>query len=377
MKKTDKKAKGKTAPGNGLGREVWGIVFVFFGTFTLLALLSYNHSDPSLFTQTKRLPINYGGRIGANVAEAFIQFAGIASFIMVGLLFSVAVKLFRGERFAKLAANLFWHLLSVVTCATFISLVIGSVGFGVTRIACGCVLGGWIAGALLHYLNLWGATLFTLSALLISLVFSTPFSAAGFFRLATALAIGGTAWAVQAFSKAARAIVWAAGQRRKTERLTEKLTEKLIDTGAKGKPAPAHEATVIEFPEEASGDEDDAKPAAATRRPVLEIGDESFLEVVPPAHAVAKKAPVAKKSTKSFTGGSGVFALPPLDLLNEGPAKITELDRKKLIENSELLKKTRSARWSTSARSSRPTSSSRARTPSRSRLAKTSRARRS
>src|SRR5688572_24705074 len=113
MKKTDKKAKGKAAPGNGLGREVWGIVFVFLGTFTLLALLSYNHSDPSLFTQTKRLPINYGGRIGANVAEAFIQFAGIASFILVGLLFSIAVKLFRGERFARLAANLFWHLLSV------------------------------------------------------------------------------------------------------------------------------------------------------------------------------------------------------------------------------------------------------------------------
>ena len=326
MKKTEKRARVLASP---IVREAWGIVFLFFGVFALLALLSYNHTDPSLFTQTKRLPLNYGGRIGANIAEALIQFAGIASYILTFLMMSIAVKLFRGARAAQLGANLFWHVVSVITCATFISLVFGSLTYGGARIPSGGVLGGWLAGGLLHYLNLWGATLFTLCTLLIALVFSTPLSAATLFRYVSAFTIAAGTWLATVFYKAARAIVWAAGQKNKTERLIEAKFKPEKTSAAK---APRTKVEDLE--------EDEILPTPPRRaRSVLEIGDESFLEVIPPVSVPAAKAEKkAPRPAGNFIGAVGKFTLPPLELLNEAPPKITELDRKKLIENSELLK---------------------------------------
>ncbi len=332
MKKTEKRTKAAASP---IVREVWGIVFLFFGACALLALLSYNHSDPSMFTQTKRLPLNYVGRLGANIAEVLIQFAGLASYILTFLMLSVAVKLFRGARAAQLAANLFWHVISVITCATFISLVFGSLTYGGTRISSGGVLGAWLAGGLLHYLNLWGATLFTLCSLLIALVFSTPLSAATLFRFLSALTIGVGAWLATVFYKAARAIVWAAGQKRKTERLIEaKLKPEKPELEIGTRKAAAKVAAAEEEEEEI----DEILPPKRARS-VLAIGEDSFLEVIPPANAPPKK--VEKKPARTlgnFIGAVGLFTLPPLDLLNEAPPKVTELDRKKLIENSQLLK---------------------------------------
>ena len=106
----DKRSRGGAAkvPPH-IWQEVWGIVFLFLGVFTFLALLSYNHADPSLFSQTKRLPMNYGGRIGANMAEALIQFSGIAAFICSALFLSFAAKLFRGTQPGYLIANFAWQ----------------------------------------------------------------------------------------------------------------------------------------------------------------------------------------------------------------------------------------------------------------------------
>lgn len=336
MKKIDKKSAAKRVL-SPIAREVWGIIFVFLGAYSLIALISYNHFDPSFFTQTKRLPLNYGGRIGANLAETLIQLAGVASFTFSLLLFSIANRLFKGARPAEFAAQIFWHVMSIVTAATFISLLIGPFTFGGAKISSGGLLGGWLAGKLLHNLNLLGACLFTLCLLLISLVFSTPISAANLFRQLTAYSLEFTKWSTKSFLRACQAIAWAAHKRRaehliKSQLKGQKATKPEIEIG--NKPVPIND---VKKEEEELSEQQLAEDEQPASRSTLEIGGGSLIEVVPPAQ---KKAP--KKQTRSsntVTARDGKFTLPGLELLSIVPEITTEYDKEKLKRNAELLKK--------------------------------------
>src|SRR5262249_5672468 len=89
---------------------------------------------------------------------------------------------------------------------------------------------------------------------------------------------------------------------------------------------------------------DEVEEQERSARPVLEVGDGNFIELVPPTAAAASRAAAKppKKAPRASAGPAtpgGVFTLPALDLLNEAPVVITEYDREKLKRNAELLKK--------------------------------------
>ncbi|MEW6056127.1 MAG: DNA translocase FtsK 4TM domain-containing protein [Bdellovibrionota bacterium] len=317
--------------------EVWGVLTLFFGFYVLIALLTYNHLDPSYFTQSKRLPLNYGGRIGANIAEGLIQLLGLSAFLTTALCVAAALRFFQKASKRLHFTNLFWHLIAIATCATLFALVLGSINYGGARVSSGGLLGSWIAKTLLHHLNLWGAVLSTLCLTLIALVFATPVSAANLLKTLTSVGLAGFVAASRILSRlisASRQYGYSLYEKRKTELLIEKKLKPQI-------PEPVIAAKTRREIKTEEPEKQTTLPSTELARTGLSLLDDSEtrapFEVVTPA--VVKKAPKkpVKTSEPHANARPGTFSLPSLDFLNEAAATRNELDRNKLIENSKIL----------------------------------------
>ena len=68
--------------------ELAGILLILLGLVSLLALLSYSHTDLTWFKrQPQDVPTqNWIGRVGATLAEAYLQIVGAAAFTLPFLL---------------------------------------------------------------------------------------------------------------------------------------------------------------------------------------------------------------------------------------------------------------------------------------------------
>lgn len=285
----------------------WGIVLTFVGVFILLSLSSYNHFDPSILTQTKRLPSNIGGRAGANLAELLIQLCGISAFFFSVLFLSFAIKLFQGHSLLKATSTALSSVAAILTSAVFFSIQMGPLSFGGTKIASGGWLGQALAKLLTHYFNPWGATLLTFSLLLVSLVYVLPIS---FLEM--------TWKALRRLSGAFEKLVGIPGAglslayQGAVRRLQTVTAEPAVST-------PIISSSPGALP-----------PRKLPPLPPIDVEVSKPYKTSPPAEP-KKKAP----ATAAAKPGS--YTLPPLDFLNEPDHKRTNLDESRLRENSRIL----------------------------------------
>ena len=79
--------------------ELVGLLLLFLGLITLLALISYDASDPTWFHRQQEgvSSQNWTGRVGATLAEALLQLLGVAAFLLPVVLGFVGWNRFRGH----------------------------------------------------------------------------------------------------------------------------------------------------------------------------------------------------------------------------------------------------------------------------------------
>jgi DNA segregation ATPase FtsK/SpoIIIE, S-DNA-T family len=92
-----------------LHREIWGVVIGLTALLIALSLVSYDVNDRSLNTPSGLLDThNWGGFVGAFVADLLLQGLGLSSYLLPVFLCLAAVQMFRAERgglpFSKTAA---------------------------------------------------------------------------------------------------------------------------------------------------------------------------------------------------------------------------------------------------------------------------------
>ena len=85
------------APEKGrLNREIWGVVIGLSALLIALSLISYNANDRSFNTPSGALNThNWGGLVGAFLADVLLQGLGLASYLLPVFLGMVAVQMFR------------------------------------------------------------------------------------------------------------------------------------------------------------------------------------------------------------------------------------------------------------------------------------------
>ncbi len=161
-----------------LQKEIAGVVCLAAGVFVLLSLLSFHNGDPSFNNNLAPDTVkNWGGVVGAGLADLLIQSLGIVSFIVPLACFLFAWRLLK---FRNIKVRLYkWgsFLILALSLSGLIALRFKEVHLFGQRISeAGGGAGRILAEALSRYLNVTGAAIFLLVFFLVSLMLTARFS---------------------------------------------------------------------------------------------------------------------------------------------------------------------------------------------------------
>jgi S-DNA-T family DNA segregation ATPase FtsK/SpoIIIE len=177
-KKTSASEKKNSRKKHLRSAEVIGLIVLLFAVFTFISLLSYDAHDPSWASVTSpgQRTHNYGGTVGASLAETFLQVFGLGAFILPLILGYLGIKAIlprtKGGSLLRIGRSLF---LLLVLGALF-SLLFGRLSWRGADIEAGGVLGAFLSSFLVRYLSQAGTLIFLLALLMLFVLFSTELS---------------------------------------------------------------------------------------------------------------------------------------------------------------------------------------------------------
>jgi len=182
MKKQRKKKAARTKKNSPKRRirsfEVFCFLLILFSLYTLISLVSYNAKDPSWASATApgQKIQNYGGKVGASLAEALLQFFGLVAFLLPFVLGYLGIKalLPHGHKrfLTKLSAGLFLLFL----LSALFTLLFQRFSWRGADLQSGGLLGDVISSFLVRYFSAAGSLVLLLALFLLFIVFSTQFS---------------------------------------------------------------------------------------------------------------------------------------------------------------------------------------------------------
>ncbi|MFQ5850425.1 MAG: DNA translocase FtsK [Candidatus Binatia bacterium] len=159
--------------GSRLGREIWGVLICVLGILLILSLYSYDPRDRSLNTPSGNLDTsNWGGVIGAYLADSLLQGLGLSAYLLPILLFIVSTHLFRGPAKGLRLEKVAGFALVLWSGAILLSLLSQSE----TARETGGILGGFSKEILISLFGNGGATLIVLALLLLAVMLVSQIS---------------------------------------------------------------------------------------------------------------------------------------------------------------------------------------------------------
>ena len=323
--------------------EIVGFLLLSLGLVMLLSLVSYHTQDPSFDTAAASRPLNLVGYPGSYLSDLFFQIFGAAAFLFPLLTFLLSWKWIRSEELQAGGVKIFGSLLLTLAFSAALSFAPLRLFAGTIRI--GGTLGLVLANYLVDSLNVIGALLLTLTAIVISVYLVSTFTLA---TLAGWLA-GPAAWF------AARGEAWRAWRDRVHQRSIEKARQKAATRRATLRQQKVDERTqkVAPRPSDVDGrppweSAEHPQPAeyASVEEPSPRPGTYATIEEIPICQ-VDELAPVpdlfpallpAREAERTLaTRIDPVFRLPPTDLLNDPPPR-NPYDEQELKDTASRIK---------------------------------------
>jgi S-DNA-T family DNA segregation ATPase FtsK/SpoIIIE len=310
--------------------EVIGVALFMAALIWLIALVSYDASDPVWFftTETSRPPNNFIGRVGAFGAELSFQALGYAAFLGPLLLGLAGWNYFWCLSVDAIYTKALGVTMLVASMSGMLSLALGSTEQAGKAFHAGGIFGSWLSGTTAEYMNGTGAGLVFLTFALLSVVLATQVSLGRLFSEASehgrvASSAGASQlrawWERQQDARArARAVKEAdAKARTSAEPPADKKKRKAAATADD---SPLLAAAAVDTSRSSTGDTIVAHPSS--------IG-------VRPAPAVVKRQaslPIpAPDAPKPAPRKQGAFTLPPITLL-DAPKAEQAVDERQLRE---------------------------------------------
>jgi len=152
-------------------REIAGVMLAFAALYVGVSLFTYEIWDHSAFTFNPQDPHNYGGSVGALVADVLVSSLGFVSYAVPVFMLAFGVRRVLGmeRRMLYLAGSLLFILTG--SCLLFLS----GPSFGLGRTAGGFV-GSFLARPLVSTLSAAGAYVAVLCGFLTSIIMMSPAS---------------------------------------------------------------------------------------------------------------------------------------------------------------------------------------------------------
>ncbi|MCI0409119.1 MAG: DNA translocase FtsK 4TM domain-containing protein, partial [Acidobacteria bacterium] len=163
--------------------EAWGILLLGGSSLLLLSLLSHNPSDPTFFGPGRNgHPLgNLVGSVGANLSEGSLQFLGFCAYLVPVLLGWSGWKRFWNRTGEGHTFRFSGALLTLLSTASLLSLLLGERRIGGSPYNAG----GWLGDLLSSYLRInlgaAGTALVCLALIGVGILMATRLSLAGLF----------------------------------------------------------------------------------------------------------------------------------------------------------------------------------------------------
>jgi DNA segregation ATPase FtsK/SpoIIIE, S-DNA-T family len=327
--------------------EIVGVALFALSLIWLIALVSYNASDPVWFFNTGSAlqPTNFAGRIGAFLAELSYQLVGYAAYLAPVVVAVVGWHYFWCRSLDAPYTKAFGGALLCSCSAAFLSLAFGSVDVAGKEFRAGGYLGMMLASVLAEYLNRTGSIILILTLLFLALILSTQFSFGRLFA-----AIGSTIadqWASFLGGMRARR-----DERQREKQRREVLKKHIEKQKNDGKPVVATaarddaDATAARAAKARAAREAAEPPPSKASRTAAMVGAAaaalkaaSSKPTPPPAiRQMPTPAPLPLPEPERLPAERkrGEYAFPPMALL-DAPKTERKIDERELMEGARLL----------------------------------------
>ena len=304
--------------------EFLGVVLFAAAVLWIIALVTYEPSDPAWFfsTEATHAPANFAGRVGAFVAEASFQLLGYASYLVPAVLMVLGWHYFWCQALDAIYTKALGAAMLFGSLSAVFALGLGSVDVDGRAFRAGGSVGEGIASLFSEYLNRTGSTVVLLTLMFIAVVLATQVSLGRTF----ALLFDGTSAAWRRGLEALRE--WRETRRRDRQRrevIAKHAKKSGVDPEALAAEKPAVAPTKV-------------ARAAAPRKPEPEppprvTPARDRARVVTPPLPLPEPEPTSRAPIERKLGG---FTLPPLALLD--PARTErKVDERELMEGARLL----------------------------------------
>jgi len=299
--------------------EFVGVAFFALALIWLVALASYNASDPVWFfnTGSTTLPSNFAGQVGAFLAELSYQVLGYSSYLVPIVLVVLGWHYFWCRTLDAAYTKLVGAGLLFGCVSSFMSLAFGTTEISGKTFRAGGFIGDRLAALLATYLNRTGSIILILTLLFLGIILSTQFSLGRLFGVIGQILRDRVAALFAAYRS------WREDQRRSKQRqeVLRKHLEKTKDTEDVPR-KPSRTAAMMEAAAAAlKAASSRPTPPAAIKRP-------------PPS--VAPPLPLPEPEKLPAERKKGAYTLPPLALL-DAPRSERKIDERELMDGARLL----------------------------------------
>jgi len=159
----------------GMARDVSGVLLILLSVFILISLLSYNPDDPSWasVSTVSQKAQNYGGKVGASLSEALLQFLGFTSFVLSIALIFLGFQAFFPKKKGGFLSRTGESLLICLLLSPLFSMIFHTASWKGSDLSAGGVIGDLLSSFLIKYFNHLGSILILFGLLLVVILFST------------------------------------------------------------------------------------------------------------------------------------------------------------------------------------------------------------
>ena len=322
-----------TATGSALSRrvsEVVGVALFAVALIWLVALASYDASDPAWFFSTgaNETPANFAGRVGAFIAELSFQLFGYASFLIPATVGVIGWRYFWCRALDSVYTKVTGTLLLFACSSAFMAVTLGSLELGPRSFRAGGSVGEWIGGLMSDVLSRTGSVIVLMAIMAGAVILATQFSFGRLFSLLFEAVRGLVRQGVEAWRV------------RKEERRKAQLRrEVMAKHGKADAPPPVVRPSTAKPAAERAKEPAPSRERVAARPepPAAPRTTPAVVQARPPVRQPsAQPLPLPEPDRSPVERRLGGFTLPPLTLLDPPKAE-AKIDERELMDAARLL----------------------------------------
>jgi S-DNA-T family DNA segregation ATPase FtsK/SpoIIIE len=317
--------------------EVVGVACFGLALLWVISLASYSASDPALFFSSPATgrPGNFGGRVGAFLAELSFQLLGYAAYLLPAVLLVVGWHYFWVRALAAPYTKLLGGILLFTSAAALLTLAFQRIRIGGKVLGAGGVVGSLAAGSLTGQFNRSGALIVVLTLLFLAALMVT--------QLSLGSVVSRVGERLRQFSGARIGAYRAWREERRREQQRQEVIRKHLEKGA----APERVEKAVKQAEavrsvdarrdakpdaaEAAGEADAAATAVRPTAPVPPVAVAAprprDVRITTPSLPLTDPEPVKAPAERR----KGEFVLPPLALLDAARVE-RKIDERELMD---------------------------------------------